>query len=365
MSWILVLPVTSRHLVFNMLGFVVSSKARTVATLVFVLAASTQPLQAESTNSAADSLAREIKQVFQTTSAAVCRVIAVDDHGVHNGTGFFIDPNGTIATTYSIGGSSNDITIVFGNNKYVASRILTDSRSGLVLLKVNAITDFLTLAQPEKLPIASPVIAVGYAMDLTIAPTFGTVAGHDLKYQGRYLPVTHMRVNLPVARGQTGSPILNMDGEVVGVLVSAIDGGVACYALPVAVLDKVVNDYAQFGLVRYGWVGVTVEPSIAGYANSSAKIVELEQQSPAKGIGIKVGDLLLQIDKYKVESLEDVLDASYFLSPGQEIELVVSRAGERKVFKTTVEDHPANPKLLAQPPAMLDDDNSGSLQLGN
>ncbi len=355
----------SRLSVSNMSGTIVSRTTRTLVIILLGLTGLVQPSQADDSLSVADSISKEIHKIFKTARSAICRVIAVDKHGVHNGTGFFIDPTGTIVTTYSLGGMSNDITIEIGSRKYAASRILADVRSGMVLLKVNAETDFLPLATAERLELASPVIAIGYAMDLEIAPTFGTVSGHDLKYLGRYLPVTHMRVNLPVARGQTGSPILNMDGEVVGVLVSAIDGGVACHALPVAVINKVSQDYAQYGAMKHGWVGVTVEPSIPGFVESSAKIAELDKASPVAETGIRVGDILLRIGQREVNVPADVLDASFFLSPGEEIELVVSREGKEMKFKSTVGDHPANPKLHAHSPTLLDGEPSQSLELGN
>lgn len=322
-------------------------------------------LRAESPRRLTDSLATEIQEVFHSARDSVCRIRAVDSHGVLHGTGFFIDPTGTVVTIYSVGGESNDITIEFEGRKYTAARVLADRRSGIVLLKVEAETGFLPMAESGHVELATPVVSVGYAMDLDVAPSFGTIAGFDIKYMGRYFPVTHLRASLPVMRGQAGSPLLNLDGEVVGVLVSGIDKGAACYALPVSVIEKVTNDYARFGAVRHGWIGVTVEPSIPGYAESSAKVADIDESSPAAETGLRPGDILVRIGGHEIDSPEDVLDASFYLSPGDQVDLVVRRGDRNVVIPAHVADHPANPKLHARTPALLDSPTGDTLELGN
>ena len=98
---------------------------------------------------------------------------------------------------------------------------MADLRSGIALLKVDAATPFLPIGKSAELGLATPVVAIGYPLDLPESPSFGMIAGFDRKYLGRYFSTTHLRINLPTQRGEAGAPLLNFQGEVVGILVSS------------------------------------------------------------------------------------------------------------------------------------------------
>lgn len=301
----------------------------------------------EDSNSVSDSIVREVQAVFAQAREAVCKVRSVDRHGQLVGTGFFIDPMGTLVSTYSVAGESSEITVEYGNKKYAATRVLADSRSGLVLLKVETDSPFLPLASAEPAEVATPVVAVGYALDLDISPTFGTIAGYDIKYLGHYFPVRHIRASLPVLRGQAGSPLLNMRGRVVGMVVSSVDGGAACHALPATAIDKVASDYAAHGGLRPGWLGATVEPFVPSVDTSAPVVTDVAPDSPAKSAGLQPGDILVRIGNREIPSAPDAMDAAFYLKPGQAVDLVVRRDGDLLTLPATVSDHPASTTLQA------------------
>src|SRR5215468_12587432 len=82
------------------------------------------------------SISTEVKRVFDQAKNAVVRIQAEDEHGRLAGTGFFIDPTGTIMTAYAVGGESQDIIVEFGPNRYPAERLVADPRSGVAILRV-------------------------------------------------------------------------------------------------------------------------------------------------------------------------------------------------------------------------------------
>ena len=86
-------------------------------------------------------------------------------------------------------------------------------------------------------------------------PSFGMIAGFDRKCLGRYFSTTHLRVNLPTQRGEAGAPLLNLNGEVVGIVVSSLENNSACYALPIDAAEKIRGDFVRFGEARHGWIG--------------------------------------------------------------------------------------------------------------
>ncbi|MDD5350561.1 MAG: S1C family serine protease [Chthoniobacteraceae bacterium] len=280
----------------------------------------------------ADSLSTEVRQVFDRCKGAVVKVEATDRAGQICGTGFFIDPNGTLLTSYSVGGESGEFVIrLSGNRKTTAHCLIADPRAGIAMLKAENIpagTPFLPLAKTAGLAVASPVVAVAYPMDMPLTPTFGMVAGLDLKYLDRYFATTHIRASVPVQRGQSGAPLLNMQGEVVGVVTSGIEGGSACFAIPIEAVEKIHRDYNRYGAAKPGWLGVMVCGAATAGGGSTAEIERLESNAPAVRAGLKTGDILLKIGDTAIQSPQDVLNASFFLTAGEKIPVVVWRDGK-------------------------------------
>src|SRR6187402_2574311 len=120
-----------------------------------------------------DTIQQQVQGVYDKNGPAVVRIEATDIHGRLAGTGFFIDPNGTLYTSYSVGGESEDIVVHFRGERHPATRLISDLRSGIALLKIEAQTPFLTFGKTSDLTLASPVIALGYPMEKPLTPAFG------------------------------------------------------------------------------------------------------------------------------------------------------------------------------------------------
>jgi S1-C subfamily serine protease len=96
-----------------------------------------------------NSISSEVKRVFDQAKNAVVRIQAEDEHGRLAGTGFFIDPTGTIITAYEVGGESWDLIVEFGTSRYPARRLVADDRSGIAILKVTADTPWLSTGDSD------------------------------------------------------------------------------------------------------------------------------------------------------------------------------------------------------------------------
>jgi serine protease Do len=303
----------------------------------------------EPTDRVFDSLQQSVQAVFEKCRSSVVRIDAIDRHGQLSGTGFFIDPNGTLYTSYTVGGESRDIYVTVGNERYPARRLVSDLRSGIAILKIEAETPFLPFGNSRQLSVASPIIAIGYPMDLPLTPAFGTVGGFDLKYQGHYFATSHIRANIPVQRGEGGAPLLNAKGEVIGILISRLDSGSASFVLPIEAAEKVRRDFVRFHEVRPGWMGVHVKTLEEPVSGSTAYIEEVIPEGPAEKAGLRSGDVLLQVGGLHITSLEDMIDASFFLSAEDEIVLRIAREGSEREFSVMPVDHPdlSRPRLPA------------------
>jgi serine protease Do len=316
-----------RHSVSDIRGFIHLPGLLTsllASQFLFLIAA--EPASAGS--SVFEAISGEVSSIFARSRDAVVKIEGTDQHGKLSGTGFFVDPNGTLYTSYSIGGAAEDLMVVKGDMRYPARRLIGDSRSGIAILKIEAETpSFLPTGTTEGMASAAPVVLVGYPMDLPLSPSFGIVAGMDLGYQGKLFRTTHIRANVPVQRGEAGAPLLNLKGTVVGILISAIDNGSACFALPIDAAEKVRKDFFRFGELKPGWLGLNVEERHSA-SESTACVTEIVEGGPGHAAGVEIGDFLLQIGKKTIRAPEDILDASYFLTAGDTVNIFVLRGGQ-------------------------------------
>lgn len=297
-------------------------------------------------------IAQEVRAVFAKCRSAVVKIEATDELGELSGTGFFIDPNGTLYTSYTIGGASRDITVHFDGRRYDARRLIAEPRSGVALLKVEAALPcpFLPIGQSRMLNLGDPLVAIGYSMDLPVCPTWGTLAGLDIKYLGRYFATRHIRANIPVQRGQGGAPLLDMAGQAVGVLISSLDGGSACFSLPIEAAERVRKDFMHHGELRPGWLGVGCSEAPEPTAGSTAQVDAVAEKSPGARAGLRPGDILLRLGERQIASPEDVLDAAFFIGAEDELTIEVARQGEKVKLTATASERPTGPRTAGDVP---------------
>src|SRR5216683_8035833 len=325
------------------------SKRRAIvaSAVVFCLGAGLLFAQEQS----ATAISHQVRELFEQAAKAVVKIHGVDEHSEICGTGFFVDPTGTLYTAYTVGGEAGRFTVEFNGKKYPARQLLADIRSGTAMLKIDAATPAMTIGKSEELEVATPVVAIGYPLDLPETPNFGMVAGFDHKYLGRYFSTTHLRLNLPTQRGEAGAPLLNMKGEVVGIVVSSLENNSACYAVPIEAAEKIRSDFVRFGEARHGWIGGNVSEAPEPVEGSRAEMTQIVEDTPAARAGIKPGDILLQVGRKRVTEPEDVLDASFFITAGDIVPITVLRGNQKLTFDVRAGLHPASQRgvLIASP----------------
>src|SRR5947209_8689693 len=290
----------------------------------------------------ATAISHQVRELFEQAAKAVVKIHGVDEHSEICGTGFFVDPTGTLYTAYTVGGEAGNFTVEFGGKKYPARQLVADIRSGTAILKVDETTSALPIGKSEELEVATPVVAIGYPLDLPKTPNFGMIAGLDRKCLGRYFSTIHLRANVPIQRGEAGAPLLNMKGEVVGIVVSSLENNSACYAVPIEAAEKIRSDFVRFGEARHGWIGV-----------------HQFSEAPKAAAGSRV----------EITEPVDVFDASFYVTAGDVVPVTVMRGNEKRIFHVRAALHPDSKTsmLLASPgtipgaiPMSLDEEASPS-----
>ena len=318
----------------------------------------------------AQSPSQQVREIFASAAKAVVKIHGVDEHSEICGTGFFVDATGTIYTAYTVGGEAGNFTVEFGDKRVPARQLVADIRSGTAILKVDETTPALPIGKSEELELAAPVLSIGYPLDLPETPNFGMIAGFDRKCLGRYFSTIHLRVNVPTQRGEAGAPLLNMKGEVVGIVVSGLGNNSSCYAVPIEAAEKIRSDFVRFGEARHGWIGVNdVSPASKQVDGSRAMVTQVAEDAPASRAGLKAGDVLLEVGKKKITDPEDVFDASFYITAGDTVPITVVRGDKKMTLQVQAATHPASKTgvLLASPgtipgvvPMSLDEDPTPS-----
>src|SRR2546429_6688712 len=112
----------------------------------------------------AATISEHVKQIFERAAKAVVKIHGVDEHSEICGTGFFIDPTGTLYTAYTVGGEAGNFSVEFGGKKYPARQLVADVRSGATMLKIDWAPPALPIGKYEELGVAGPVRANGYQL---------------------------------------------------------------------------------------------------------------------------------------------------------------------------------------------------------
>lgn len=340
-----------------------------IAASVFTAESSTPP---RAPTSLLEGIGQEVEAIFKKASPAVVKIKAIHEDATLCGTGFYINNKGHIITALAIIGDSNKIQVIDSVDSHTAEVIGKDPRSGLAYLKLDSEseskrlpTPYLSLAndEPHRLRPTTPVIAIGYPMDLPPAPVFGFITGFDAFYNNRIFATTHIRCDISLTPGQLGGPLLNPSGEAIGIMVMSADQGKFSFALPAKAANKIIHDIALYGKARHGWVGVGVHESPEKiHDNRRALISILFPDTPAEQSGLKVGDVLLRINDKDIYKPSDVLDISYFSEVGQNIKVTVLREGKEQTFNYTITERPL-PQFTQQTENIAENSKSTSTKL--
>jgi serine protease Do len=326
----------------------VSRRALRAARLpVFAVAAalSAVTVLAAESDSGESIISARVKEIFDFNRNGVVKIQSTDSHGHIEGTGFYADSSGTIYTGLDVIGDGSNITVIQGMRKLPARLEIADPRTGIAIIKVDTTTPFLPLGDSSKTDAYTPLVTIGYPYDKPAVWSSGLVAGLEKEYLSRYFHTTHIRAKLPVQPGFGGAPVLNLRGEVIGIVVAGVDENNGCFILPINAAEKVRTDFDRFHQLRPGWVGISVEPASDNSLPSTARITELQPDAPATRAGVQKGDLLLRVGDIAIHAPEDIFDASFFLTAGDETTVTVLRDGTEQKFTVRAAENPSSPTV--------------------
>ncbi|MBL4574777.1 MAG: serine protease [Opitutaceae bacterium] len=225
--------------------------------------------------------------------------------------GFFISDTGRILTNSTALPKGIRIWIEKDGLSYVAELIGYDSKTGIGLLQVINLPktfSYISLAHDNPPPpISTLVLTITSPLDFKPTPALGMINGFESNFFDDSFPFTYSRISISLSDGETGSPVLDLSGNLVGITVGNIPQVRSSYIVPFKALKKIVKDILKDGKVHYGTIPVTfAERPDPLRGSKQIYISSIIPNSSAEKAGLKVGDILHSIRGANIQSKEDI-----------------------------------------------------------
>ncbi|MBW2436131.1 MAG: DegQ family serine endoprotease [Desulfobacterales bacterium] len=262
------------------------------------------------------------------------------------GTGFIIDQDGYIVTNNHVVKDADQITVVFNDEREFDAEIVgRDPHTDLALIKIDANKDLPTvrLGSSDKLQVGEWVAAIGSPFGLEQTVTAGIVSA-----KGRVIGSgpydDFIQTDASINPGNSGGPLINMNGEVVGINTAIIAGGQGIgFAIPIDLATGVIKQLKADGEVTRGWLGITIQDlkgDLAEYYGVKDKtgvlVASVIPGDPADEAGIKAHDIILEVNGEKVKTSRNLTAKSAKLAVGDKASVTVLRDGKEKTLSVKV-----------------------------
>jgi serine protease Do len=259
------------------------------------------------------------------------------------GSGFIISGDGLIVTNYHVIRGADEVRVFVGerDREYVAEVKGTDPATDLALLQIRPEREltYVRLGDSDSLRVGEWVMAIGSPLNFTHTVTVGVVSG-----KGRALGISDVsfenfiQTDAAINFGNSGGPLLNLTGEVVGIN-TAINFGAENigFAVPVNTLKQILPQLREAGRVRRGYLGIEIRnvdfEAAEAYglpSTEGALVARVVEGEPADNAGVQSEDIVLRVDEVPVKTTRDLIDYVSAKGPGASVDLEVLRNGERK-----------------------------------
>jgi serine protease Do len=277
------------------------------------------------------------------------------------GSGFVIDPEGFIVTNNHVIEGADDIEVNFANgSKLKATLIGTDPKTDLALLKVEPVVPLkaVPFGDSRKMRIGDWVMAIGNPFGLGGSVTVGIISARGRNINaGPY--DNFIQTDAAINRGNSGGPLFNMFGEVIGIntaIISPSGGSIGIgFSVPTELAENIVTQLKEFGETRRGWLGVRIQPVTDDIAESigmkdakGALVAGVIEGGPVDDGSIKTGDVIIRFDGKDVDEMRDLPRVVAESPVGKAVDVVVIRDGKEQTVKVTLGRLEDGEKQLAQ-----------------
>jgi len=276
--------------------------------------------------------------------------------GQSAGSGVIISPEGYIVTNNHVVEDASKITVTtFSGKEYTGKIIGTDPKTDLAVIKIEGDDLPFVSWSSEPLKVGNLVLAVGSPFGLKSSVTMGIISALGRGNVGITEYEDFIQTDAPINPGNSGGPLINMNGEIVGIntaIFSRTGGSEGIgFAIPVDIVKDITNSLIQTGSVVRGWMGIAIQEMTPALAQSfqlpdihqgGVLISEVHEKGPSAKSGLKRGDVILE---YRGEKLKDVNHLRHIVARtrvGDGVEVKVLRDGVEKTLTVHVGERPSD-----------------------
>ena len=254
------------------------------------------------------------------------------------GSGFIIDTLGTVVTNNHVISGADDILVRVGDKEYKAKVIGADPYMDIAVLKIDTKDKFkpVSFGDSDKARVGDWAVAIGNPFGLG-----GTVTAGIISARNRDINLTRyddfIQTDASINQGNSGGPLFNLKGEVIGINTAIIAPGQSGsigigFAIPANAASNVIDQLIKFGETKRGWLGVRIQEVTKEIAEveklkkpQGALVASVGENSPADKAGIKAGDIILNFDGKKIDTMRTLPKVVASTEVGKSVELKIWR----------------------------------------
>ncbi|MBV9317382.1 MAG: Do family serine endopeptidase, partial [Gammaproteobacteria bacterium] len=275
------------------------------------------------------------------------------------GWGVIVSPDGYILTNTHVVGNAEEVTVRLTDRREFPAKVIgADERTDVAVIKINASSlPIVKLGDPTRIKPGQWVLAIGSPFGFENSATAGIVSATARSVPGEnYVPF--IQTDVPVNPGNSGGPLFNMSGEVIGInsqIFSRTGGfmGVS-FAIPIDVARNVEEQLIKTGHVVRGRIGVTIQDVNAQLAESfgldrprGALVSSVEKDGPAARAGVAPGDVILAVDGRPIDRYGELSSQIAGMRPGADVNLALWRSGKEQNLSVKVAELKEQPQNVA------------------
>jgi len=258
------------------------------------------------------------------------------------GSGFIISDEGYVVTNNHVISGADEITVIFNNglDEVAATLVGTDPKTDIAVLKIdpsNLNIQHVNWGNSEISRVGDIVLAIGNPLGLGGTVTSGIISSINRDIGGGPY-VDFIQTDAPINRGNSGGPLFNLDGEVIGInsmIISQTGGSVGLgFSIPSKTAKLIVDQIISFGQAKRGWLGVQIQDLTQEFSDSlgydstdGAFVASVEPNSPAAAANIQAGDIIIEFDGKPISSFKDLPKVVAETDIGKEVLVKVWRNG--------------------------------------
>jgi serine protease Do len=275
------------------------------------------------------------------------------------GSGFIISSDGYVLTNAHVVAGATEVSVTLDDGRDLKGKVVgVDKRTDVALLKLDAKDlPVAKIGDPQKSKVGSWVAAIGAPFGLDHTLTAGIISAKSRTLPGESL-VPFIQTDVAVNPGNSGGPLLNLNGEVIGInsqIFSRTGGFMGLsFAIPIDVAMKVKDELQQHGVVKRGRIGVAIQDVSKELASAfnmprpeGALVSSVEKGTPAAGAGIMAGDVIVGVGGKPVVKAVDASRLIGEMKPGQNAKISLLREGQPKELSMVLAETPNEPAVTA------------------